>query len=284
MGVHCAVGLPNIGEYGDPELLVELARAAEAAGWDAAFVWDHVAYREAGWPLADPYMTVAAIAARTERIRVGVLVSAFARRRPTKLARELATLDALSGGRLVVGAGLGSQGEEEYAWFGEDPDPRVRAQKLDEGLEIVDGLWRGEPYEFDGVHLQVRAAPFLPRPVQRPRPPVWIAGRWPARRPFRRAARWDGVFPTFAGLARDATPTTAQLAEVVAFTRAERAAAGIDAAAPFDVVVEGVSAGPAPALVAPYADAGLTWWIEKLGWFRGPLDEMRARIAGGPPA
>ena len=281
--MRCAVGIPNVGEYGDPLLIVALAEAAEAAGWDGAFVWDHVAYREPGWPVADPYVAVAAIAARTERIRLGVLVSAVARRRPAKLARELASLDVLSGGRLVVGAGLGSQGEEEFAAFGEDPDPRVRAQKLDEGLAIVDGLWRGEPFAFAGEQLRVDARlPFLPRPLQRPRPPVWIAGRWPARRPFRRAARWDGVFPTFAEVPRDATAPPALVAEAVAFTRAAR---GGPADAPFDVVIEGLSdGGPAPGLLAPYADVGVTWWVERLGWFRGPLAAMRARIAAGPPA
>lgn len=284
MPVNCAVGLPNVGEYGDPELLVQLARDAEAAGWAGAFVWDHVAYRERGWPVADPYMTVAAIAARTERIRLGVLVSAIARRRPTKLARELATLDVLSGGRLVVGAGLGSQAEEEFALFGEDPDAKVRAQKLDEGLEIVDGLWSGEPYTFSGVHQQVSTTGFLPRPVQRPRPPIWVAGRWPATRPFRRAARWDGVFPTFKDGLRAGTAPVEQLAEVVAYTRAQRAEAGIDPAQPFDVILEGVSGGPDPALIAPYEAAGMTWWIEKLGWFRGSLEQMRERIASGPPA
>ena len=284
MAVHGAVGLPNVGDYGDPLLLVELARAAEAAGWAGAFVWDHVAYREPGWPVADPYVTVAAIAAQTERIRLGVLVSAVARRRPSKLARELASLDVLSGGRLVVGAGLGSQGEEEFAAFGEDPDPKVRARKLDEGLAVLDGLWRGEPFSYEGEHVRVRdALPFLPRPLQRPRPPVWVAGRWPAPRPFRRAARWDGVFPTFAGVPRDGMPSPEQLAEVVAFTREVRADAGIAADLPYDVVLEGVSDGPDAARVAPYEQAGLTWWVEKLGWFRGPLEQMRARIEAGPP-
>jgi alkanesulfonate monooxygenase SsuD/methylene tetrahydromethanopterin reductase-like flavin-dependent oxidoreductase (luciferase family) len=283
--VRCAVGLPNVGEYGDPRLLVALAQAAEEAGWDGAFVWDHVAYREHGWPVADPYVTVAAIAARTERIRLGVLVSAVARRRPSKLARELASLDVLSQGRLVVGAGLGSQGEQEFAALGEDPDPKVRARKLDEGLAIVDGLWRGEPFAFEGEHLRVDVRePFLPRPVQRPRPPVWIAGRWPAKPGFRRAARWDGAFPTFADLPRDATPEPEQLAEVLAFVREQRAATGIDADAPYDLVVEGLSDGPDATRLATYADAGLTWWIEKLGWFRGPLEQMRARIAAGPPS
>jgi len=125
-GLRYAVGVPNVSEYGDPRLLVDLACRAESSGWDGVFVWDHVAYRELGWAVADPYMSVAAIAAQTSRIRVGVLIAALARRRPWKFAREMATLDVLSEGRLIVGVGLGSQGREEFAAFGEDPDPGRR--------------------------------------------------------------------------------------------------------------------------------------------------------------
>ena len=130
---------------------------------------------------------------------MGVLISALAQRRPWKFARETASLDVLSGGRLVVGVDLGSQGREEFAAFGEDPDLAVRAARLDEGLEILLGLWSGEPYAFQGRHHSGEETVFVPRPCQRPRPPIWVAGRWPARRPFRRAARFDGVFPTFEG-------------------------------------------------------------------------------------
>jgi alkanesulfonate monooxygenase SsuD/methylene tetrahydromethanopterin reductase-like flavin-dependent oxidoreductase (luciferase family) len=125
-GLRCAVGLPNVGEYGDPRLLVEFACRAETSGWDGVFIWDHVAYRELGWSVADPYISVAAIAAHTNRVRVGVLIAALARRRPWKFAREMATLDVLSEGRLIVGVGLGSQPREEFAAFGEDPEPRRR--------------------------------------------------------------------------------------------------------------------------------------------------------------
>ena len=136
-------------------------------------------------------------------MRLGVAGLPLARRRPQKVARETASLDLLSGGRLVFGAGLGSLAEEEFAAFGEEPDPRVRAAKLDEGLEIVAGLWSGEPFELPRAeHFTVRDDLFLPTPLQRPRIPIWIAGRWPAQRPFRRAARWDGVFPTHARSAR----------------------------------------------------------------------------------
>jgi alkanesulfonate monooxygenase SsuD/methylene tetrahydromethanopterin reductase-like flavin-dependent oxidoreductase (luciferase family) len=276
--LRCAVGLPNVGDYGDPSLLVDLAKRAEDSGWDGVFIWDHVAYRQRGWPVADPYVTVSAIAAVTSRIRLGVLVSALARRRPWKFARETATLDVLSGGRLVVGIGLGSQAHEEFAAFGEDPDPRVRAARIDEGLEILTGLWSGEPFAFQGQHFRVQETVFLPRPYQRPRPPIWIAGRWPARPPFRRAARFDGVFPTFDGVGHGDRPTPDQLRDVVEYTLSHR-----DVEDRFDVVLEAQSEDRDPELVAAYVDAGLTWWVEKLGWLRGPISYTTRRIEQGPP-
>jgi alkanesulfonate monooxygenase SsuD/methylene tetrahydromethanopterin reductase-like flavin-dependent oxidoreductase (luciferase family) len=276
--VRCAVGLPNLGDYGDPVLLVDLAQRAEAAGWDGVFLWDHVVYREPGWPAADPWVTAGAIAATTERVRLGVLVTPLARRRPWKVARETASLDVLSSGRLVVGAGLGARGDAEFAAFGDEADPRVRAELLDEGLDILTGLWSGEPFSYEGRHHHIRETVFLPRPVQRPRPPVWIAGKWPRRPAFRRAARYDGMFPVFEGLGEAETPPPERLAEAVEYTREQR-----DTDAPFDVVIEGQTDGPDPERLAAYQAVGLTWWIEKLGWFRGPVNAVRDRIERGPP-
>jgi alkanesulfonate monooxygenase SsuD/methylene tetrahydromethanopterin reductase-like flavin-dependent oxidoreductase (luciferase family) len=276
--VRCAVGLPNVGDYGDPSLLAELAQRAEAAGWDGVFIWDHVVYREPGWPAADPWVTAGAIAASTARVRLGVLVTPLARRRPWKVARETASLDVLSGGRIVVGAGLGSQGPAEFAAFGDEADPRVRAERLDEGLDILTGLWSGEPFSYEGRHHRVERTIFLPRPMQRPRPPVWIAGQWPRRPAFRRAARYDGMFPVFEGVGNAEMPPPERLAEAVRYTQEHR-----DTDAPFDVALEGQSEGPDPDRVAAYEAVGLTWWIEKLGWFRGPVDAMRERIERGPP-
>jgi alkanesulfonate monooxygenase SsuD/methylene tetrahydromethanopterin reductase-like flavin-dependent oxidoreductase (luciferase family) len=278
--VHFAVGLPNVGEYGDPRLLVDLAWLAERCGWDGVFIWDHVAYREAGWAVADPYMSIAAIAARTNCVRVGVLLSALARRRPWKFAREMATLDVLSEGRLIVGIGLGSQAQEEFAAFGEDPDPKRRHELIDEGLDIVCGLWTGQPFSYDGEHYHVTESLFLPTPVQRPRPPIWVGGRWPTRRSFRRAARFDGVFPTFDGVGGAELPTPEQLKAAVEYTQSHRTGQ----VAAFDVVLEGQSDRQDHELVDAYQAVGLTWWIEKLGWFRGPLDVTRKRIECGPPA
>jgi alkanesulfonate monooxygenase SsuD/methylene tetrahydromethanopterin reductase-like flavin-dependent oxidoreductase (luciferase family) len=198
------------------------------------------------------------------------------------VAREAASLDLLSDGRARFGAGLGSAPDQEFAAFGEDPDPLVRAARLDEALEIVDRLWSGQPVEYHGEHHLVDGARFLPRPIQRPRIPVWIAGRWPASAPFRRAARWDGVFPTHRDVGHAETMTPEQLTEIVSFTLRYR-----DSAGSFDVVIEGQTAGEDPAAelerVRAYEKAGLTWWVEKLGWFRGSIDYVRARIAAGPP-
>jgi alkanesulfonate monooxygenase SsuD/methylene tetrahydromethanopterin reductase-like flavin-dependent oxidoreductase (luciferase family) len=277
------VGIPNVGEYGDPGLLVGLARDAEAAGWDAVLVWDHVAYRRRGWAVADPTVVLTAIAAATSRVRIGMVAAAIPRRRPWKLARETATLDVLSGGRLILGAGLGSQAHEEYAAFGEDGDPRARAARLDEGLAILTGLWTGEPYSHDGHTYRVAETTFLPRPVQVPRIPVWIAGRWPNRPPFRRAAHWDGVVPTHADVDHAGTMTPDQLDEIVRYTLAHRPA-GLG---PLDVVAEGHTGGRDRAAdhdrVAALEAVGLTFWVEKLGWFHGPVAEARARVRAGPP-
>jgi alkanesulfonate monooxygenase SsuD/methylene tetrahydromethanopterin reductase-like flavin-dependent oxidoreductase (luciferase family) len=277
--VRFAIGVPNVRDYGRPRLLLELALQAEEAGWDGFFVWDHLVYHHRGDAVADPWMSIAAIAARTERLRLGIMVCALARRRPWKVAREVATLDQLSNGRVVFGAALGSLPQEEFAAFGEDPGDRVRAEKLDEGLDIIRGLWSGEPFAHRGRHYQVAETTFQPTPRQVPLP-IWIGGRWPNTRPFRRAARFDGVFPTHQDVGLDQTMTPAQLTEIVQYTLMHRKQSGA-----FDVVMEGLSpADPAEAeaIIAPYTQIGLTWWVEKLGWFRGSVDEMRARIAAGP--
>jgi alkanesulfonate monooxygenase SsuD/methylene tetrahydromethanopterin reductase-like flavin-dependent oxidoreductase (luciferase family) len=279
-----AIGLPNVREYADPRLLVDLAGDAEAAGWDGVFLWDHIAREEdPSVPATDPWIAMAAVATRTQRVRLGIMVTPLARRRPWKVAREAVALDVLSGGRFTLGVGLGGGAQAEFAAFGESADPKVRAELLDEGLAVLDGLWSGEPFSFEGAHHRVSGAHFTPRAVQEPRVPVWVAGRWPNHRPFRRAARWDGVFPVFDDVKWGEMPTPERLAEAVRYTRDHRP----DGRPAFDVALECASAGEdraADAAIAEtYARAGLTWWIEALGWFRGPLDAMRERIRRGPP-
>jgi alkanesulfonate monooxygenase SsuD/methylene tetrahydromethanopterin reductase-like flavin-dependent oxidoreductase (luciferase family) len=279
-----AIGLPNVREYADPRLLVDLAGDAEAAGWDGVFLWDHIAREEdPSVPATDPWIAMAAMATRTQRVRLGIMVTPLARRRPWKVAREAVALDVLSGGRFTLGVGLGGGAQAEFAAFGESADPKVRAELLDEGLAVLDGLWSGEPFSFEGTHHRVSGAHFTPRAVQEPRVPVWVAGRWPNHRPFRRAARWDGIFPVFDDVKWGEMPAPERLAEAVRYTRDHRP----DGRAAFDVALECASAGEdraADAAVAEtYARAGLTWWIEALGWFRGSLDAMRERIRRGPP-
>lgn len=272
---RCAVGIPNIGEYADPRVVRELAVLAEQNHWDGLFLWDHLTYR-GDQPVTDPQVAVAAAAAATERIRLGICVVQLGRRRPAKVAREIASLDVLSGGRIVLGVGLGSY-PGDFSLFGDDPDPRVRGRKTDEGLEVLDGLWSGERFDYAGEYFTVDGATFRPTPVQRPRVPVWVAGSWPARPPFRRAARWDGTFPIFRDVPGDQNVPPELLAEAVSFVRSHRASG----AGPFDVVLEGATPGAPP--LAEYLEAGLTWWVEKLGWWRGELDATRRRILQGPP-
>jgi alkanesulfonate monooxygenase SsuD/methylene tetrahydromethanopterin reductase-like flavin-dependent oxidoreductase (luciferase family) len=277
--VRFGISAPTFAECSDPRLLMELARAAEEHGWDGFFLWDHLV----GWmpdppAMADPWIALAGIAATTERIRLGPMVTPLPRRRPWKVARETVTLDHLSGGRLILGVGLGSPPDVEYGLFGEDVTEQTLAAELDEGLAILVGLWRGEPFSFTGKHYQVREVSFLPRPLQQPRIPIWVAGYWPNKPPLRRAARWDGVFP--ARPDRELTPDEVRAA--VAYTTNRRVSN-----APFDVVVSGATPGDAPARavqrIAPLAAEGMTWWLELVGPWLGGRTGMLRRILQGPP-
>jgi len=276
--LRTAIGVPNVGEYGDPRVVAELARTAEEAGWDGLFLWDHILYWQPSWPLVDPWIALSAAAMSTHRIRLGVLMTAVARRRPWILARQTTSLDLLTRGRLIMGAALGSM-SKEYTAFGEDADLRVRAKLLDEGLEVLAGLWLGEPLRFAGQHLQVNDAVMRPVPMQRPRIPIWVGGGWPHRAPFRRAARWDGMMPTHTDYGKGETMPPSELAKITEFVAEERGSLEH-----FEIAVEGQTApSHAAEVVRAYADVGLTWWVEAIGWWRGPLSTMRARIEAGPP-
>jgi alkanesulfonate monooxygenase SsuD/methylene tetrahydromethanopterin reductase-like flavin-dependent oxidoreductase (luciferase family) len=269
------IDLPPTGDYADVRTLAALAHEAEAAGWDGFFIYDQIAPVGRA-PLVDPWVALSAIALSTERIRFGPLVTPLARRRPWKVARETATLDQLSGGRLILGAGLGAD-PAEFDDLGEPPDLRTRAALLDEGLAVLAGLWRGEPFSYSGRHYRVREALFLPPPLQSPRIPIWVGGIWPNRAPFRRAARWDGAFPHYRGMSM--MPPDA-LREVVAFIARQRTSTG-----PFDIVIRNKAPGdPARQAeqIAIYAEAGLTWWLEGVEG-RAGIADVRARIRQGPP-
>jgi len=277
--MNFGIYLSSVGEYSDPKLLAELAREAENIGWDGVFIWDHIGQPNAA---ADPWVALAAMAMKTERIKLGPIVTPIARRRPWKLARETVTLDRLSNGRLILGAGLGWSGQEFEA-FGEEGELRTRAEKVDEGLVVIDGLWRGEPFSFNGKHFQVKEACFLPRPVQMPRIPIWVCGAWGKRKvSFRRAARWDGVVSILApGVNRAILPE--EVKDIKEYTRQYR-----DDEAPFDIVVilwsEGDRTENEIRVTEQYAEAGVTWWLEDLSAERfSTLSEVRKRLHKGPP-
>jgi alkanesulfonate monooxygenase SsuD/methylene tetrahydromethanopterin reductase-like flavin-dependent oxidoreductase (luciferase family) len=272
-----AINVPNVGEYADPRVLARMAAEAERAGWDGFFVWDHVLFGLEGPPVVDPWIALAAMAMETERIRIGPMVTPLPRRRPWIVARQAVALDQLSGGRAVLGVGLGAPPEVELAPFHETVDLRTRAEMLDEALAIITGLWSGEPFRFAGRHYQLDEVAFRPAPVQRPRIPIWVGGNWPNRGPFRRAARWEAAVPeTEDGIAPD------DVREVHAFLEAQRSGDP----GTFDIVVGGEAGGtPAEraATVRAFAEAGATWWSERITPMRGSLDRMLALIAEGPP-
>lgn len=267
---------------GDPGEAADLAALAEAAGWDGVFTWDGIAV--GAGDTYDPWVVLAAIAMRTQRVRIGAIVTPPARRRPWKLARETMTVDRLSGGRLVVPVGLGALDDAAFGGVGEPTDARSRAELLDESLAILEGLWSGEPFAFDGRRFRFGAMTFRPPPIQRPRIPVWVVGAWPSPRSMARAARWDGIVAqAHAADGTSAAPTPDQLREIVAWLARARATAGWTG--PYDVIAQGSTPAGDPsaarAAVAPYADAGATWWIEA-DW-ETSLDGLRSRVEAGPP-
>ena len=268
---------------GDPRTAAGLAAEAEAAGWDGVFTYDAIAIGDGD--MWDPWILLAAMAARTERIRLGAMVFAPSRRRPWKLAREIVTLDHLSNGRLVVPVGLGALDDAGFGNVGEPVDARTRARLLDETLAIVDGLQSGEPFAFEGEHYRFGPMTFRPRPVQRPRVPVWVVGAWPHERSMRRAIRWDGL--VVQALGPDGQPATGPDGPPrdrgVGPARSARPPVSTDRS-------RSSSTGPrrpttrSPRRRSPGAHeaAGATWWMEA-DWANPSLDALRARIQAGPP-
>jgi alkanesulfonate monooxygenase SsuD/methylene tetrahydromethanopterin reductase-like flavin-dependent oxidoreductase (luciferase family) len=282
-----SVNVPNFGEFAAPEVFADVARRAEEAGWDALLVWDSVAgEKDMHWQIADPWILLTAAALATHRIRLGTAITPVARRRPSKLARDRPSLDRRTGGRMVLGAGLGASLAGEYGSFGDTTDARVLAQRLDESLHALDLLWSGEPVTYRGDQVTIVDVTFLPTPVQRPRVPIWVGGMWPNKAPMRRAARWDGAIPAMPGWESGGSPELSDVRELVQFLRGCREENGL-ADRPFDIVIGGASRGGETGrdLTGPLADLGATWWDERMPW-GDDMEQVRPmldRIDQGPP-
>jgi alkanesulfonate monooxygenase SsuD/methylene tetrahydromethanopterin reductase-like flavin-dependent oxidoreductase (luciferase family) len=266
---------------GGPREMADLAAEAEAAGWDGVFYYDAIAIGES--EMFDPWVVLAAMAMRTERVRLGLVITPPSRRRPWKLARETMTIDHLSSGRLVLPVGLGALDDAGFGNVGEPTDARTRAELMDETLAILEGLWSGEPFAFEGRHYRFGPMTFRPVPVQRPRIPVWVVGAWPHERSMRRVLRWDGIVTQ--------TERPEEIAVIAEYVVRERSGLpdGPDAGQrdhPFEIVVQGSTRADDPAAagaaVEPFIRAGATWWIDA-NWEAATVDSVRRRISAGPP-
>jgi hypothetical protein len=291
--VRYGLSLPNFGVGVDAALVARWARDAEDAGWDGFFLWDHLfAFSPGPVDVVDPWIALTAAATATRRVRLGTLVTPLPRRRPVVVARQTVTLDRLSGGRLVLGVGVGAF-PFEWEYCGEQPDQRVRGDMLDEHLEVLASLWSGEPVRHRGAHYRLDGPDFAALchpPPQQGRIPVWVGGTWPATasrmRPFARAARWQGVVPM-------RTDGRWEVADTAGVHRLVHLLRGEDSRERLDVAVPGETAGDDDARHLVHADheaAGATWWVEavhpwRFGWSEGaawPLEAMHERVVAGP--
>ncbi|GER90082.1 luciferase-like protein [Dictyobacter vulcani] len=267
--------VPTTEAYADARVLAQLALEAEAAGWDGFFIWDVLSKNSS---VIDPWIALTAIALQTSHIKIGLLVSPLARHRPYLVAQRLANLDQLSGGRVICTVGLGDS-DETFAAFGEERNPAVRASQLDEGLAILAGLWTEDQFSFTGEHYHLHQVSLQPKPVQSPRIPLWVAGGWPRRAPFRRAAQWDGVSLKSINVEQKQWLSPEDFRACLAYVHAHRSLN-----TPFEVIMSGETPSDRQQgidIVTPFQEAGATWWVEEgLGW---PLEEFRDRIHHGPP-
>ena len=262
------IAVPNWGLGRNPRVVAELARAAEVAGWDGYFTWDALVVRASPPPTYDPFLSLALAAVATTRIRIATCVLVAPRYAPQLLALRMANLDVLSGGRLIMGVGIGDKAATFEA-FGAPGSARVRAEQLDETLDIVTRLWTGERVVHAGKHFTVEGFTLNPTPVQRPRIPIWVGGDSPGA--LARAARWDG----WIGPDDDPfTKTSADLAAVRTSIGGQRSPA-----ASFDLAWAGPTGPDAGQRPQAMANAGATWLITPA---TGDRDAMFRQAADGP--
>jgi alkanesulfonate monooxygenase SsuD/methylene tetrahydromethanopterin reductase-like flavin-dependent oxidoreductase (luciferase family) len=269
--MHYGIEVVPFGEYSNPRLVMELAQAAEAAGWEGITLWDHLLFP---YGAGDPWITLAAVAAVTKRIKLCTGVSPLPRYKPPVLARTLVGLDILSGGRVIFGTGAGV--DFDFTPFGEAADAKTRAGMLDEGLELLEGLVAGKQVTMQGQYFSAAGAQLVPSGVQQPRTPIWIGGD--SQPAYRRAARWDGWIIGTIDEMQNVTLPPEELSKRVQAILAHRTQS-----TPFDVAIDGCSQPGQSRLVAAYAAAGATWWFEAIFGTRGSHAELLARIHAGPP-
>ncbi len=271
--------MPNFGRGATPRILAKLAGDAEKHGWDGFYLWDHLVEYEKRTPIYDSFTSLAAIALKTESLRLGTTVTPVAKSKPWILARQTVALDHLSNGRLTLGVGLGGRETTDYARFGEHSEEHVLARKLDESLEVITGLWTGKPFQYSGKYYTVKRSVFLPGPVQEPRIPIWVAGFWPRKAPFRRAAKWDGTIPL---RLPEKLVNTKDIREIIQYVEKNRRTRPA-----FDVVKIGWTSARNRRKdwkkVEPFVEAGITWWLESLYTKQDFPDKLRSRIRKGPP-
>ena len=284
-GMKFGISISNLGIYSDFDGLIALAQDAEEAGWDGIFPWDHILHKpRADSRVVDPWIALAAIAANTKKMMLGPMVTPLARRRPWKVARESVSLDHLSKGRFILGVGLGSVISQDFERFGEKTDNKIRGEKLDESLKILQGLWIGKPFGFSGKHYRIEEGTvFLPKPYgDKDKIPIWVGGgKWSWRKkPFRRAARFEGTFPEFTN--RRGYAVAKYFENVAKYIEQHRG--NLEG---FDFVTLGKAPRRKNKLRECFEpilkSRKITWWVERVYSWKGDLEQIRQRIREGPP-
>jgi len=269
--------IANYGIFNDPQDYIDLAILGENNGWDGFFLWDHVFLSSNKTiPFLDPWIILSAVAVKTKRIKLGTTVTPLARRRPWIIAKEVATLDRLSKGRMILGVGLGI--DIDFSVFGENTNRIIRSEKLDESLHILKGLWANKPFTFKGKHFNIKEVEFFPKPFQ-DKIPIWVGGTWPIKKPFQRAAQYDGVFPLKAGEEESLSPNDYR--EIIKYIKQYRSS--LDS---YDIIKSIYTTGikEEDEWINDYLNIGITWFVEAIWPGRdSSLDNIKKIISRGPP-
>lgn len=273
--IKFGIYIANHGITSNPEDYIKLVKSGEEYGWDGFFLWDHVYTPWAkDQDVLDPWIILSAIASQTNNIAIGTTVTPLARRRPMKIAREAITIDRLSSGRFILGVGLG--GTAELKAIGEEENPKIRGEMLDESLEILKGLWSGKLFTFDGKHFKIKEpVKFKPKGNIK----IWVGGTWPNKKPFQRAAKYDGIFPLKAG-SEDPSLYPQDYREILSYIGKYR-----KSLESFDLIKSIVTIGDKEedAYIHDFMNMGVNWLLEAFWSERCSLKEIQKRIELGPP-